>query len=244
MKTAVRHLAGTAFVLAFCACIAVISSLCSAERASLACGRVEVLFCDTLRFVDSTDVLESVFENYGPCIGERLDSVHLAAVEAAVLSREPVSSCQAWTTDDGVLHILVGQRTPAVRFTDGRQSVYADTGGRLFPMTGGYEADVPVGTGRIPEDGDWAVSMVKMLGWMHRNGWNGTISAVESDRSGNISLRACGGERFNIGQPEGFEEKFGLIKKYYDYIVPEKGEGAYKTVNVNFKNQIICRKDT
>ena len=35
------------------------------------------------------------------------------------------------------------------------------------------------------------------------------------------------------------------IDKYFGYIVPVKGEGHYKTVNLKYKNQIICRqKDT
>ena len=36
--------------------------------------------------------------------------------------------------------------------------------------------------------------------------------------------------------------KFEKIGRYYTAIVPDKGEGYYSTVNVKFKDQIVCRK--
>ena len=36
--------------------------------------------------------------------------------------------------------------------------------------------------------------------------------------------------------------KFDRMSDYYRYILPEKGEGYYGTVNVKFDKQIVCKK--
>ena len=37
-------------------------------------------------------------------------------------------------------------------------------------------------------------------------------------------------------------EKFRKMEKYYTHIVPAKGEGHYKHVNLKFKGQIVCKE--
>ena len=54
-----------------------------------------------------------------------------------------------------------------------------------------------------------------------------------------------GDELYIIGGPERLGEKLSGIEEYLRNIVPLKGEGYYRTVNLKYKNQIICRqKDT
>ena len=52
-----------------------------------------------------------------------------------------------------------------------------------------------------------------------------------------------GDEEFILGEAEDIPDKFSKIGRYYEYILPEKGQGYYKYVNVKYKNQIVCRKD-
>ena len=51
-----------------------------------------------------------------------------------------------------------------------------------------------------------------------------------------------GKERFLFGNPFDCADKFGRLEDYYRYIVPEKGADYYRTVNVKFEKQIVCRK--
>ena len=45
-----------------------------------------------------------------------------------------------------------------------------------------------------------------------------------------------------FGNPFGWADKFGRLEDYYRYIVPEKGADYYRTVNLKFEKQIVCRK--
>ncbi len=51
-----------------------------------------------------------------------------------------------------------------------------------------------------------------------------------------------GNERFIFGSPFDAAAKFGRMADYYRYILPDKGEGYYRTVNVKFDKQIVCKK--
>ena len=46
---------------------------------------------------------------------------------------------------------------------------------------------------------------------------------------------------FIIGQPTSLEEKFEKMGKYYKVIIPEKGSDAYRTVDLRYKGQIVCK---
>ena len=61
-----------------------------------------------------------------------------------------VRDCEAWLTDDGVLHVQLCQRQPVVRFDDGTNGYYADATGFVFPLQARGSVDVPVVDGHIP----------------------------------------------------------------------------------------------
>jgi cell division protein FtsQ len=49
-----------------------------------------------------------------------------------------------------------------------------------------------------------------------------------------------GQEVFELGKPEELPVKLKKMKIYYKTILPLKGFNRYKTVNLKFKDQIIC----
>ena len=49
-------------------------------------------------------------------------------------------------------------------------------------------------------------------------------------------------QKIIFGYPVDLDEKFNKIMLFYKRIAPLKGWNTYKTVNVKFKNQIVCDK--
>ena len=49
-------------------------------------------------------------------------------------------------------------------------------------------------------------------------------------------------QKIIFGYPDMLEEKFNKISLFYNKIIPLKGWNIYKSVNVKFKDQIICDK--
>jgi cell division protein FtsQ len=63
-----------------------------------------------------------------------------------------------------------------------------------------------------------------------------------SDSTGNLTLIPREGqEKFLFGQPEEIEKKLRRLEMYYGYIVPEKGEKTYRSVDLRYNDQIICK---
>lgn len=243
MKARVRTLITLAFVLMFMLVVALIAGIGSSARSMLTCGGIDVKFTDSLEFVSEEDVRLCVERLYGNYIGQRIDSVGLASIEGILEEQSAIKTCEAWTTDDGILHLQISRRQPLARFTKDGQIVYADDRGDLFPLQNGYVAHVPEVEGVIPSDKEWVLSVISMLNYMQSHYWDRRISTIKASDNGELTLvSAEGGEKILFGTPTDVEQKFWRLAKYYSHILPDKGDGYYRKINVKYNKQIICSR--
>ena len=261
MKAAVRYAIAGVLAAAFCVGMGFLLHHVRQEQATAVCNRLEVSFADSLRFVSEQDIREYLDTRYGAYIGQRLDSVKLAGIEDILESRSAVMRCEAWTTDDGALHVEITQRAPVLRFQDGERGFYVDDRGYIFPLHPSYTAPVPVVEGPAPVDvpdgykgearsereQQWIAGVLTLRDFIAGSrAWQYRVSAIRVRPDGELTLRIdARGEDFIIGQPNGIPAKFDRISRYLGTIAPSKDEGYYKIVNVKYNQQIICRqKDT
>ncbi len=221
-----------------------------AQRSRKLCEKLDIQLPGKLEFVTEDDVRTYLDRHYGVYIGVPLDSLDLGRIETELLRKNVVKDAQAWTTRDGVLHVSVSQREPALRFQNGDSGFYMDREGFVFPLHKSYTADVPAIEGAIPDfgkggDSSWGLEMLALCDYIAKSKtWKDRIGKVSVNAAGDVELRpAEGSERFILGTPDNLADKFSRLGKYYSHIVPEKGEGYYKSVNVKYNQQIICRKD-
>lgn len=211
------------------------------------CNTVEVNFTDSLRFVDANEVREFIDEGYGQCIGLRLDEIELDKIENMICSRSYVKGCEAWTTDDGILHVSISQRKPAVRFQKEDSGFYADADGFIFPIMG----DPLESVRRI----DGQVNRAFDTEYMNRI--FAVCKAVESDKilgrrlshytimpDGDFAITDRDGLIVLLGDGTDIAQALSRADRYYSSIKPSKEPGWYKSINVKYKDQIICRTDT
>ncbi len=70
------------------------------------------------------------------------------------------------------------------------------------------------------------------------------ISEIEIKTNKNIVIHPqFSKQKFIFGYPDELDDKFEKILLFYKNIGPTKGWNTYKTVNVKFRNQIICDKN-
>ena len=259
MKRGVRILTGAIFVCLFAAATVLLAMSAHARHGEVCCNGLDVILRDSLGMVDGTDIKDCLDNAYGSYIGQKLDSISLADMEGLLLAKGMVKSCEAWTTDDGMLHVAVSQREPAVLLKDGGRSWYADRDGFFFPAAKESTGNVPLVEGTMPlsiqegfigmlDDGKekaWMDGVLGLLDALHRSQrWHGAIRSIEVGKDGGITLTSAdGGERFLLGSPDRIGEKLSMMDRYAESIAPEKGKGYYKIVNLKYNNQIICRKD-
>ena len=248
---------GLSTILLACIIAAYIAGVQS--RKPLVCKgiRIEVLDSAQNSFVTTSDVRKYLDKSYGKLIGMPLDSIDLVKVEKAVDSRSAVLKSQAYVTRDSILNITVTQRKPVVRFQKKDGGFYADAEGYIFPLQSSYASHVQIIDGEIPlaansgykgdiedpKEKAWFKSVMNVVNFIEGSKtWKGKIVQISVDEKGELILVPReGNEKFLFGQPNSLAEKFGKMEKYYTTIIPEKGSERYRTVDVRFANQIVCK---
>lgn len=251
-------------LLSLCGALLVFCITCSfvagtALRKELKCARLEVRILDSLEnsFVSRADVKKFLDREYGTYIGMPLDSLNLVKMENIVDSRSAVMKSEAYVTKDGTLHIDVTQRSPVVRFQKKDGGFYADAEGYIFPLQSSYASHVQIIDGNIPlaansgykgsisdkKEMEWFRRMMDLVNFIETNKtWKDKIVQIHVADNGDIALiPRKGKEMFIIGQPTSIEEKFEKMGKYYKVIIPEKGSDAYRTVDLRYRGQIVCK---
>jgi cell division protein FtsQ len=227
------------------------------KRLQLACVGVNVEFADDYRFVTKKDIETYLQKDYGPYIGKRLDSLNLEKIENILNKKSAILKTDAYTTPDGMLNVRLWQRAPVVRFQKEDLGFYSDEMGFLFPLQSNFSSDVPVISGNIPLDfasgykGEpktdkekaWLAKIIELAKYIQNSSdWKYAFSKISVDADGDLIMTPSqGSEKFIFGKPDDIEAKFGRMRKYYTAIVPAKGH--YKTVNVKFRKQIVCREN-
>jgi cell division protein FtsQ len=258
MKARVRTLVSVAVLAALAALCALIHAGTARERALRTCEGIRVEYADDYRFVSEQDIKDYLDKYYGAYIGQRLDSIRLHKVEDILDVQSAILKSEAYTTEDGMLNIRLTQREPVIRFQKGSYGFYADCNGFIFPLQENYTSPVPVMDGAVPvncpegfkgapeteAEREWMAGVVALVGYMDKSRiWSENIVQMHVEANGDIvMIPRQGNERFIFGSPFGAKDKFDRMSDYYRYILPEKGEGYYRTVNVKFDKQIVCKK--
>ena len=259
MKKVAKYMlyVGLSTILLACIIAAYIAGVQSGKPLVCKGIRIEVLDSAQNSFVTTSDVRKYLDKSYGKLIGMPLDSIDLVKVEKAVDSRSAVLKSQAYVTRDSILNITVTQRKPVVRFQKKDGGFYADAEGYIFPLQSSYASHVQIIDGEIPlaansgykgdiedpKEKAWFKSVMNVVNFIEGSKtWKGKIVQISVDEKGELILVPReGNEKFLFGQPNSLAEKFGKMEKYYTTIIPEKGSERYRTVDVRFANQIVCK---
>ena len=262
MKRIYRHILGL-LLIAACAAVWVLSTgMARRELRTRTCqgkGKLQVTVTDSLerRFVARADVQEWLDKEYGAYAGLPLDSVDLTRIEKLICSHSAVRDCEAWITDDGVLHVELSQRQPVIRLEDGQNACYADETGYLFPLQSRGSVKVPVVSGKIPftlqrgfkgylkdpQEALWLGQVIAVVDFMEGTVWENDIRKIVVRGSGELVLYPVQGkEEFLFGPPVRIPEKFKLLTAYYKSVAPAKEPGYYSKVDLRYRKQLVCKK--
>lgn len=245
-------------LLATCMIVAICAG--SKSRHGLRCEGLEVAVVDSMRnsFVSKADVKGYIDREYGKYVGMAVDSIDLTRIEDIVDGRSAVLKSQAYITRDGILHVDVTQRKPVVRFQKSTGGFYADAEGFIFPLQRTYASHVQIIDGNIPlaansgykgaidnpDEKAWFESMMRVVNYIEKSKvWKDKIVQISvNEKKDLILIPRDGKEQFHFGQPVDIAEKFSKMEKYYTHIIPAKGADHYKTVDLKFKGQIVCKQ--
>lgn len=259
MKPALKYTLYAAGALACIALLVILNRENTRRRSMLTCQDLKITIVDSAMgsFVTAADVKEYIIAEAGPWKGRRVDSIKLWQLEEILKGKAAILGTEAYMSSDGILHVEVTQRKPVARFHSPTSSFYADADGFIFPIRKKYSARIPIVDGVFPFSEDrefkgeitdkkgraWMNGMIGLLDYIENSKiWKDAIVQITSDADGSLTLVPSEGEeKFIFGYPERWKEKFRKIEQYYEYIASREEGKKYKTVNVRYKGQIICR---
>lgn len=223
------------------------------------CSKVNIEIADdaTSGFID-TKVIKKRLQKAGAYpIGKPLSTVNTRAIEEMLRTSPFVKTAECYKTEGGTVYISVTQRMPVIRIkADNGDDYYVDDNDCIMPRSN-YTSDLIIATGSISRR--YATTCLSPLGKtiMQNDLWKNLVEQINILPDQNVEIvPRIGNHIVLLGKlPEDidrkkreeaiadfFNHKMERLEKFYRYGLSEVGWNKYSYVNIEFDNQIICRK--
>jgi cell division protein FtsQ len=232
----------------------VLISTASFVSKDLKCTEVKVKIreTDNSRFLDERKVLQDVQDHLGyPLIGGKLIHKDLSSIEMLLKNNKFVHSADVISDHKGRVTLNIEQECPIARIIAGDSSYYLSKTGRLFPTSHQYSARVTMVLGNkvnqilrtdSTANKEERQAFVDLMNYLYNDPFLKaqieTIEVLEDKKM--IFFPQITSQKILFGNCEEYVDKLDKLKIFYSQILPRKGWETYSTVNLDYKNQIIC----
>ena len=236
-----------------------VTSFNNPKRLVTKCTKVEIDIADetTYGFLDAKEI-KAILERKGIYpMGRRLDDISPRNIES-ILNHSPfVSTAQCHKTIDGHVVITVTQRSPLVRIKSERgDDYYLDENGGIMPNSK-YVSDLIIVTGEVSRT--FARRYISILARviMSDDFWRNNIVQINVQHDLGIEIVPRVGDHIvflgylplSAKQSERDEEvtvfvreKLKRLRNFYRYGLSVAGWNKYQRIDIQYDNQIICKK--
>ena len=202
-------------------------------------------------FIDKTDVY-NIIKNFGGDSTQKksLVSIDLGRIEKALEKDLWVKNAELYFDNNNFLKVSVEEREPIARlFTVTGNTFYIDSSCMILPLSDKFSARLPVFTGftsdaRILAKDDSALlcSIKKMsIKILSDTFLMAMIDQVDINTNRSFELvPKLGRQRIIFGDALDVDIKFDKLKLFYKDVITQSGWNRYKTINLQYKNQVVA----
>lgn len=208
-----------------------------------------------LLFINREMVLKTILPSGAEkdIIGKNILEINTPLIESKLNHNDFIKSSEVFTDMNGELYIKVEQRRPILRLlkSDG-SSFYIDDEGRKMPFSLAYTAHVPVASGNLFEEYKTRDTMHTYVGMELRKiatyvdkdaFWKAQIEQIfVTAESEYLLIPKIGDHTIVFGTAENMEEKFEKLLLFYKEGLSRVGWEKYNSINLKYKNQVVCTK--
>ena len=223
------------------------------------CNKVSIDIADgaTNGFIDAKEIRQRLVAAGLYPIDQSVSEINTRSIEEK-LKRSPfVKTAECYKTQDGHVYVSITQRMPVVRIkADSGDDYYVDDNNCIMPRSN-YTSDLIIATGSI--DRWYATNYIAPLGKAITANelWKNLVEQIHVLPDHGIELVPRIGEHIVfIGRlPDGkgrsahqraifdyVDKKLTRLEKFYKYGLSQVGWNKYSYINIEFDNQIICKK--
>lgn len=194
-------------------------------------------------FLTSADVRNMLIADHLSPEGHAIDNIDLAGIEEALENKELIENAECYVIRDSVVMVEIRQRIPVARIINNRgEDYYIDTHGKPMPQ-GRYVHNLLIATGNVSRS--YAEqSLAPLANEVVSNPfWHEGIVQLNVLNDGSIEMIPRVGDHVvYLGQPVNISQKLDRLRKFYLYGLNVSGWNKYSHINVEFDNQIICKR--
>jgi len=232
----------------------------SYKTSKVPCGGVVVRIKDSAdyKFVSKREILNLVNSKGTRIAGEPVKTIPVADIESRLAEVRDLRVAEVYTTVDGILHVDTDQRDPVMRVIPrSGGDYYVDEEGVVFRKRGLYSPRLQIVVGYINISSDMlrGVSILDtvsksvlrdvfhLVEFINNDSfWSAQVDqiSIDSDREIDVIPRV-GNQIVHLGSAENFEQKFLNLEAFYKEVLPEVGWRKYETINLEYKDQIVCK---
>ena len=223
----------------------------------IVCNEVLVMidYSSGNQFIDEADVLETAtVGSRNPLIGKNLKELGLSEVEGSLQANPYIEHAEVYTNLNGSVIMQIIQKQPILRIINNRGvSFYLSDKGEHIPLSDKFTPRLAVATGSIRSEFDNAETTdsillinLRTLQLFIRSDefWQAAIEQIYVKENYEIELIPKIGNHTILLGPidENMENNFEKLKLFYEDGIRTVGWDQYKTINLKYKDQIVCTK--
>ena len=213
-------------------------------------------------FLTYEDVRKFISHRFDSIKGKPMGDINIEELELKTEEIPYVLDADAFKSVNGVVSLKIKQRRAIVLVIDRRGSkYYIDEEGGIIPIRPGYPADVLICNGNIPAYEFYGNNNTKVYkDSVIRNTILGDIyhlaKEIDSDKffrreiaqmyvnrkSEFEMIPLMGRHKIIFGTAKNSTAKFNKLMLFYNKAKDYDAWGKYKTVNLKYKEQIVCTK--
>ena len=243
--------------------ILVLLSFTQSKKRNLVCNlKVKVDNFSGNHFV-TEDRVKSILKNLG--FEEGMDTyseIDTEKLERKLMAISSVESVEMYKDLNGNLEVDVKQRRPIARvFNKNGSSLYVDDKGKTMQVSDYYTARVLVVNGHvnirtnenynaIAESSELRSNsrldeVFELTNYISQDEFlKAQIEQIYVEKNGEIILiPKVGNQEIIFGKVEEIEKKFKKLLLFYKEGINPNNLNLYKTINLKFDNQIVCKKN-
>jgi len=226
------------------------------------CGGIVIDIIDSsdYHFVTKRQLLNLANGNSVRIAGKPVKEVSASSIENRISVLRELKIAEVYTGIDGIVHIYVEQRNPVMRvMPDDGGDYFVDEEGvvvrrrnlynpRLHIVEGNVNISAAMLNGISVLDTSIKNSILKdifrLVNYINSDKfWSAQIDQIYVDKNDEIDLiPRVGNHQIHLGTTENLKGKLRNLEVFYDKVLPEVGWNKYSTINLAFKDQIVCKK--
>ncbi len=209
------------------------------------CNYVEVVVDNSTpgAFITSDEIKAFLNENKLDLRGKSMKDVNLLQIDT-LLKRHPfIAHAVCFKTPGGIVRINVEPRNVVMRImSEDGKNYFIDSNGDEVKMCK-VSLDVVVSTGRITAQ--YAKEHLARIGTFLSTDkfWNSQIVQLNVKKDGTVEMfPRLGNHVVNLGNPIDFNQNLARLKEFYLNVLNKVGWNKYEYIDLQYNNQIVCRK--